>query len=83
MAGCFVPSIDFDASGDNLELKMQVLFFGAGLKDLSIVAATILAGDTLAQVKGKIVTAILSEAAALGYSVPAANMILPSFQKGA
>ena len=83
MAGAFVPNIEADTSGDNLVLKMQVIFFAAGLKDLSEVRIEVLPADTLAQIKTKVINAITTEATALGYAVLAANMIIPVFQKGA
>jgi hypothetical protein len=83
MAGCFVNSINVESNGDNLEARLPCLFFASGLRDLSEVSVTITPTDTLAQIKTKIVDAISSEATRLGYSVPASNMILPAFQKGA
>ena len=83
MAGCFVSSISVEPNGDNLEAKLPCIFFGTGLRDLSEVSITILPSDSLAQIKTKIVSAITAEATALGYNVPASNMILPTFQKGA
>ena len=83
MAGAFVFSVDFDSQDDTLTLTLNVLFFGAGLKDRSFVTVPVLATDTLATVKSKLVTAITTEANSLGYSVPVSNIILPVFQKGA
>ena len=83
MAGAFIPSIEADTSGDNLVLNMQVIFFAAGLKDLSSISVEILPADTLAQIKAKVVSAITAEAVALGYTVPPINMIIPTFQRGA
>ena len=83
MSGAFIFSIDFDSSDDNLELVTNILFFGAGLKDRSFTSITILPSDTPAQIKTKLVNAIIAEATALGYSVPAANIVLPVFQRGA
>ena len=82
MAGAFIPNIVADTSGDNLILKMQVLFFATGLKDLSQISVEILPADTLTQIKTKIVNAITTEATSLGYSVPTSNMIIPTFQRG-
>jgi hypothetical protein len=83
MAGAFVFSIDFESSEDNLELAANILFFGTGLKDRSFVKVTVLPADTVAQIKTKLVNAIIAEATAIGYSVPAGNIILPAFQRGA
>ena len=83
MAGAFIPNIEADTSENNLVLKMQVIFFAAGLKDFSEVNVEILPADTLLQIKTKVVNAVTAEATALGYTVPASNMILPIFQKGA
>ena len=82
MAKAFVPNFEFDTLGEDLVLTFQVLFFGGGLRDLSIVSVTILGTDTLAQVKQKLVNAISVEATNLGYSVSATDIILPVFQKG-
>lgn len=82
MAGAIVPSIDFDSSGDNLEFRAHILFFGAGLKDGSLISITILPSDTALQIKNKLVTAIQTEGTNLGYSVPASNIILPAYQRG-
>ena len=83
MTGAFIFSIDFDNQDDNLELTANILFFGAGLKDRSFASITILPSDTPAQIKTKVVNAVTTEATRLGYSVPASNMILPVFQRGA
>jgi len=83
MAGVFVTDLTVNPSGDNLELKLDMVFFASGLKDLSVVTITISPADTLAQVKAAIVAAIQAEATRLSLNVPAANMILPAFQKGA
>ena len=82
MAGALVYSVDFDSSGDNLALSADVLFFGTGLKDKSLVSVTILSADTPAQIKAKLVNAVIAEATALGYSVSASGVILPSYQRG-
>ncbi len=82
MAGCFVSKIEVEPNGDNLEAKLPCIFFASGLRDLSEVSVTITPADTLAQIKTRIVDAIITEATRLGYSVPASNMILPTFQKG-
>jgi hypothetical protein len=83
MAGAFVPSIEVEASDANLIMKSDVIFFGTGLRDISPISITVLPTDTLAQVKQKLVDAISAEATRLGLAVPASNMILPVFQKGA
>ena len=82
MAGALVSSIDFDSSADNLTLVADVLFFGVGLKDRSVVSVTILPSDAVTQIKSKLVNAVLAEATALGYSVSANSVILPVFQRG-
>jgi hypothetical protein len=83
MAGAFVTSIEVDVNGDNLQAKLSCIYFGGGLRDLSEVSIIILQSDTLAQIKQKIVDAIINEANLLGYSVLASNIIIPAFQKGA
>lgn len=83
MASAFIPNIEVETLDDNLILKMQVIFFATGLKDLSQISVEILPTDSLSQIKAKIVNIITAEASNLGYSVPASNMIIPVFQRGA
>jgi hypothetical protein len=83
MAGAFIPSIEVETSQENLILKLRIIFFGTGLRDLSEVEVSILPSETLSQIKTKLVDAIISEANSLGYSLSASNIILPTFQKGA
>ena len=83
MAGCFATNLIVEAVGDNIQAKLDCLFFATGLRDLSEVTVVISPTQTPAQIKQAITDAILAEATNLGYSVSASNVILPAFQKGA
>jgi len=85
MAGAFISQFSVETSGDNLILSCDVVYYGSGLgqKDLSPISVTVMSGDTLATIKQKFVDAVIAEATRLGYSVTAASIILPAFQKGA
>lgn len=83
MAGAFIYSIEFDTSGDTLNLVANLIFFGVGLKDMSVVQVPILASSSPAEIRQQVTNAVLAEAARLGYSVTATQVILPAFQKGA
>ena len=83
MAGLIVTNVDTDVAGDVISLRLDCLFHSIGLKDLSVVSVDILSTDSLATIKQKVVDALTAEATRLGYFVPASNMILPAFQKGA
>ena len=61
-------------------LRLQL--FGVGLKDRSLVSVAVLPSDTPAQIKMKLVNAIIAEATTLGYSVVAADIVLPAYQRG-
>ncbi len=77
-----VPGFEIATSGDNLELRANVVYFGVGVKDLSPIAVVILPSDTIVQIKQKIIDAVIAEAVNLGWTLLANQILLPVFQKG-
>ncbi len=82
MAIAFVVSMDAKTTGEDMELLANTAYFGGGIADINPVSITISPGDTLAQVKQKVIEAILAQASSLGYSLTTSDIILPAFQKG-
>jgi len=82
MAFVQIESIEPETDTGYLTLNLEILFHLGGTFDKTTNQVSIIAGDTLADIKARVVSAITAEATRLGYSVPTTNMILPAFQRG-
>lgn len=89
MATAFVvkPS-DVTGTDEDIIVTYDLVYRGAEVGagrgyDLSHLTVTYTPTDTLAQMRTKLVNAILAEAGVLGYGLTAARIILPSYQRGA
>lgn len=83
MTIAFITSFEPKSNVDSMELCAITAYFGNGVSDVNPVLVVIVPGDTLFQVKQKLIEAVLTQASILGYSVTASDIILPTFQKGA
>lgn len=86
MASALVTrSIETTAAGTDITMTFELIFAGADVpngSDLSVVAVTFAASDSLAQMKNKLSAAVAAEATRCGYSVATSAMILPSYTRG-
>lgn len=82
MAGAFIfPNFNVEATVDGIKLNLDVMYFGGGLRDLSVIEVVIQGGETLVEIRNMISSAISAEATRLGYVLEQNKTIMPSFQK--
>lgn len=71
---------------NGFNLPVNILYYGTdvmgGQGDLSQVTVTILGTDTLAQIKTKIVNAVVADAPIQGHTLAAADITMPAFMSG-
>lgn len=70
MARALIRHIADEIEGEGITFRLVVLYYGGGVpngKDSSVCAVTATAGMSRAQIKAAIRSAIVNEAAALGY----------------
>ena len=85
MAHAFAFLSEIFPTGDGFTIRLAVLFAGRGTRasgDRSVIEVSVAASEAPGTIQSKLSQAVRDKATALGYPVTAANVTLPSLQKG-